>query len=102
MESRFFIRNACSHPRLPESVETLIFQRIFSEGDLHRSLVTFTARFKRMQTLTKGLILSLGIAVCLAGSPAFAQKYELHPYAGGMFMTDYQKVLDFKNPGIFG
>ena len=55
-----------------------------------------------MQRLTKGLMLSLGLAVCLVGSPAFAQKYEVHPYAGGAWMTDYQNVLDFKNPGIFG
>jgi hypothetical protein len=38
---------------------------------------------------------------------AFAQKFEVHPYAGGLFMTDYSRShftreMDFVNPGMFG
>jgi len=45
------------------------------------------------------LFVVLVVGIC--GAPAFAQKYEVHPYAGGQWMTDY-KILDFKNPAMFG
>lgn len=51
------------------------------------------------------LLLAL-LAVSVTG--AFAQKYEIHPYAGGLFMTDFKAHpdqigrFDFKNPGVFG
>ncbi len=46
--------------------------------------------------------------IAVSGSGAFAQKYELHPYVGGMFLTDFRAApdqvgrFDFKNPGVFG
>jgi hypothetical protein len=52
------------------------------------------------------LFVVLVVGIC--GVPAFAQKYEVHPYAGGQWMTDYnsplstQTTLDFKNPAMFG
>lgn len=39
---------------------------------------------------------------------AFAQQFEVHPYAGGQFLSDFKAKnnqigeFDFKNPGIFG
>jgi hypothetical protein len=55
-----------------------------------------------MQSSVKRVILlaALTVAVCVA--PAFAQKYEVNPYAGGMWMSNYNSTLTFKNPGIFG
>jgi Outer membrane protein beta-barrel domain len=54
-----------------------------------------------MQSSVKRLML-LGVLVAgLCDLPAFAQKYELNPYAGGMTMSDY-KILNFRNPAIFG
>jgi len=51
------------------------------------------------------LFVVLVVGIC--GVPAFAQKYEVNPYAGGQWMTNYRApgtstVLDFKNPAIFG
>ena len=49
------------------------------------------------------LMLIIGSAVT-----ASAQQWEVHPYAGGQFLTDFQAKsdqvgrFDFKNPGIFG
>ncbi len=55
-----------------------------------------------METSVKRLFLTVALVVSIGSMPAFAQKYEFHPYAGGQMMTDYKKALDFKNPAIFG
>jgi hypothetical protein len=52
---------------------------------------------------TLSVLLLLGIGV----SGAFAQKYEVHPYAGGMFLSDFGRSdfterRDFTNPGTYG
>lgn len=39
--------------------------------------------------------------LCVCAAPGLAQKYEIHPYAGGQFMTDFES-LDLKNPAMFG
>jgi len=49
----------------------------------------------------KRLMLFVVLVVGVCGAPAFAQKWEVYPYAGGAFTTDY-KIFDFKNPGVFG
>jgi hypothetical protein len=54
-----------------------------------------------MQSSLTRLVLVAVLALGVCGAPAFAQKYELHPYAGGQWMGKYD-VLDFKNPAIFG
>ena len=54
-----------------------------------------------MQTSVRWMVLMVAIVIGMFSAPVFAQKYELHPYAGGQWMTNY-KVLDFKNPGLFG
>lgn len=56
--------------------------------------------------VTRWMILLALLLVSATG--AFAQKYEIHPYAGGMFLTDFKADpdqigrFDFKNPGVFG
>jgi len=42
----------------------------------------------------------LALSICCA--PALAQKWEVEPYAGGLWLTNFNNVLDFRNPGIFG
>jgi len=55
-----------------------------------------------MQSSVKRVILlaALTIGVCVA--PVFAQKYEINPYAGGVWMSDFNSSLTFNNPAIFG
>jgi hypothetical protein len=46
------------------------------------------------------LLVTLMVGIC--GMPAFAQKFEVNPYAGGLFMSDFNSNLQFKNPALFG
>ena len=53
------------------------------------------------RSLSALVLLSFGV------TGAFAQKYDVHPYAGGMFLTefsrsDFTEKMDFVNPGLFG
>jgi hypothetical protein len=52
----------------------------------------------RRNSLLTGLIVILGFAV----QPAWAQKFEIHPYAGGFFPSDYRDTEHFKRDGIYG
>ena len=54
-----------------------------------------------MQNLVKRYLIlgALTAAICVA--PAFAQEYELHPYAGGEWMSNFH-ALSFKNPAVLG
>lgn len=48
------------------------------------------------------------VAVIGFATSAFAQQFEIHPYAGGQFLTDFKAKsdqvgrFDFRNPGVFG
>jgi hypothetical protein len=43
------------------------------------------------------------VAVFAAGTQAaFAQKFEVHPYAGGFIPGDWKNEYEFKNEGVFG
>jgi hypothetical protein len=59
-----------------------------------------------MKYLSRGL--SFVILAGVLAVPAFAQKYEVSPYAGGAFLSHYQArpeqigTFEFKNPGLFG
>src|SRR5688572_6116642 len=59
--------------------------------------------------MKKALLCSLSVLMLLSisGTCAFAQKLEVHPYAGGMLLTDFSRShftreMDFVNPGMFG
>jgi len=60
-----------------------------------------------MQSSAKRVILLAALAVGICVAPVFAREYEIHPYAGGLFMNNYSSplgssTLHFNNPGIFG
>lgn len=42
------------------------------------------------------------IAVALLSTAAFAQKVEIHPYAGGFFPAEWADSASFKNEGLYG
>ncbi len=47
------------------------------------------------------LVLTAVLAVGILCVPAFAQKYELNPYVGGQFFSDW-KTVSLKNPAFYG
>src|SRR5205085_4699885 len=49
----------------------------------------------------KRLIVWATLVVGICGAPAFAQKYEVHPYVGGLKIDTY-RTLEFKNPTTYG
>ncbi len=59
-----------------------------------------------MKSFTRWALLLATLGV--SATAAFAQKYEIHPYAGGQLLTDFKAApdqvgrFDFKNPGVFG
>jgi outer membrane protein with beta-barrel domain len=60
-----------------------------------------------MQTSAKRVIFLATLLVGICVAPVFAQEYEIHPYAGGLFVSSYtspmgSNSIDFKNPAIFG
>jgi hypothetical protein len=48
------------------------------------------------------------LAILVFASSAQAQRYEIHPYVGGQFLTDFQAEddqigrFDFRNPAVYG
>jgi len=48
------------------------------------------------------------IAMAVSATSTFAQLYEIHPYAGGQFLTNFKAApdqigrFDFRNPAVFG
>ncbi len=51
----------------------------------------------------KGVLLGLVILVLGLGvQPALAQKFEIHPYGGGIFPGNWRDTFEFKREGIYG
>ena len=47
----------------------------------------------------------LGLAILILGitaQPGLAQKFEIHPYAGGIFPGDWRDTIQLKREGIYG
>ena len=55
-----------------------------------------------MQSSVKRILLLAALTIGISSLPLFAQEYEVHPYAGGMWMSDYNSTLTFKTPGVWG
>ena len=47
------------------------------------------------------LVLGFAVLLCIT-APAFAQKFEVSPYAGGFFPGKWANVSEFKNSGLLG
>lgn len=59
---------------------------------------------KTVKTLVgkAGVCLALAVSIAALPSVVYAQKYELHPYAGGFFPGPNATLGDFSSEGIYG
>ena len=53
---------------------------------------------RQTRTLLALAILIFGLGV----QPGLAQKFEIHPYAGGIFPVDWRDTAEIKQQGIYG
>jgi hypothetical protein len=59
---------------------------------------------KRFKSLVKtiGICTVLAVSIAALSSAVYAQKYEIHPYAGGFFPGPNGTLGDFRSEGIYG
>jgi hypothetical protein len=57
-----------------------------------------------MRMNAKRIFFGLGMFALFVGlsSPAFAQRFEVHPYAGGFIPGDWKNEYELKNEGVYG
>jgi hypothetical protein len=52
--------------------------------------------------MTRLVVFLFATFVVLSAQSAFAQKFEVHPYAGGFFPGNWKNEYKFKNEGVYG
>jgi hypothetical protein len=59
---------------------------------------------KTVKSLVKtiGIYAVLAVSIAALSSVVYAQKYEIHPYAGGFFPGPHGTLGDFRSEGIYG
>ena len=59
---------------------------------------------KTFKTLLKAISVCIALVMSVAALPSavYAQKYEVHPYAGGFFPGPNGTLGDFRSEGIYG